>query len=122
MTVSNASDISRESRDTTCLPEPYIVQTCNVSRSSAVLVDLFLQPSICASGNRLCSSASSWIRFAVRDLMSFPIVLSRAIGLYVLGSLYKIFPGLQMTTVQASLNLAGWCSSLQHAVVRVVIT
>jgi len=39
--------------------------------------------------------------------MSFPIVLSKAISLYVLSLLYKLLLGLQITAVQASLNLAG---------------
>ena len=94
MTISNALDISRESKDAICLPKPYIVQTCDVSRSSAVLVDLFLQPPICASGSRLCFFTRSWIRLAMIDSMSFPIVLSKAIGLYALSLLYKLLLGL----------------------------
>jgi len=106
LTVSNALDISRESKDTTCLPEPYIVRTCDVSRSSAVLVDLFLRPPICAFGSKLCFSARSWIRLAMKDLISFLIVLSKAISLYALGLLYKLLLGLWITAIQASLNLA----------------
>jgi hypothetical protein len=106
LTVSNAPDISRESKDATCLLEPHIVRTCDVSRSSAISVDLFLRPPICASSSRLCFSARSWIRLAVKDSMSFPIVLSKAIGLYALGLSYELLLGLQITAVQASLNLA----------------
>jgi len=106
LTISNALDILRESKDATCLPKPYIVQTCDVSRSSAVLVNLFLRPPICASGSRLCFSARSWICLAVRDLISFPIVLSKAISLYALSLSYKLLLGLRITAVQASLNLA----------------
>jgi hypothetical protein len=106
LTISNALDISRESKDAICLPELYIIQTCDVSRSSAVLVDLFLRPLICAFGSRLCFSARSWIHLAVKDSMSFLIVLSKAISLYALSLLYKLLLSLQITAVQASLNLA----------------
>jgi len=39
--------------------------------------------------------------------MSFLIVLSKAISLYALSLLYKLLLGLQITVMQASLNLAG---------------
>jgi len=77
-----------------------------VSKSSAVLVDLFLWPPICAFSSKLCFFARSWICLAVKDLMSFPIVLSKAISLYVLSLLYKLLLGLWITAMQASLNLA----------------
>ena len=106
MTISNALNISKESKDATCLPKPYIIQTCDVSKSSTVLVDLFLRPPICAFGSRLCFSTRSWICLAMKDLMSFPIVLSKAISLYALSLLYKLLLGLWITAMQASLNLA----------------
>ena len=107
LTVSNAPDISNESKVATCCLDLQIVWICLVSSSSAVSVEQPGLALICVSGSRWCSSAALLSCLATRVSMTFPIVLNRAIGLYASGSEYVGFPGFCNVIVHALLNRPG---------------
>jgi hypothetical protein len=80
------------------------VWTCLVRSSNAVSVDLPALAPIWVSGSRWFSSATLPNRLAISDSMTFPIVLSRAIGLHAPGSEYLGFSSFWSVIVRASLN------------------
>ena len=104
LTVSKASEISIERSVAIYCFEPQIVYICFVRSSSTVLVDLSALASIWVSGSKWFSSAAFPNRLAMKVSMTFPIVLSKAIGLHAPGSEYLGFSGFQRVIVHASLS------------------
>ena len=84
--LKNAPEISKLSINTICsVPLFQIIWIYFTSNSNAVSVDLFFLAPICFLGSRPCVSARLLRRFAIIDSSAFPIVSSRAMGLYELG-------------------------------------
>ena len=76
----------------------------SVVRTSAVFVDLPGLASICVSGRRLNFSIALLISAAITASSSFPIVLSKAIGLYPAATVYNFFPSFRITIVHLYRN------------------
>jgi hypothetical protein len=83
------------------------VWICSVNSPRAISVDLAFLAPIWVFGKRLWHSAMSWIRFTIIASISFPIVLSSAIGLHAPSISYDSFPGFRRTTILACRNLCG---------------
>jgi hypothetical protein len=80
--VSNALAMSSDKTDATWFPAFHTVWICSTSIFRAVSVDLFVRLPIWLSGSSPSRSAKLLSQRAASVSMTFPIVLSRAIGLH----------------------------------------
>ena len=102
--MSKAPEISTESSVAICRFELQIVWICLVRSSNAVSVDLPALAPIWVSGSRWFSSATFPIRLAIRVSITFPMVLSRAIGLHAPRLEYLGLSSFYSVIVHTSLN------------------
>ena len=104
LTISKAPEMSIERSVATCRFEPQIICIYLVSSSNAISVDLPALAPIWVSSSRWFSSTTFPNRLAMKVSITFPIVLSRAIGLHAPRSEYLGFSSFRRAIVRASLN------------------
>ena len=110
--------MSSNSIEATQLPSFQTMQIQSTSKSKAVFVDLFLQLPIQLFGRRPSYSARSLSQQAASVSITFPRVLSSAIGLYALRSEQSSLLGFQRTIVQAARNLSRKQLTLRTIVIK----
>ena len=81
ITISKAPKMSKESRDTMYLPEFYTIQTCSIRSLSIVQINLKYLSLIYYQERSLQFLVRSQIQYTIAFLMTFLIVLSKAISL-----------------------------------------